>query len=63
MGEPRSYVIRIYRKGFRSLTGVVEDTATNAQRAFRDEQELLAVLRDFKPGRPSPSRAKRITGK
>ena len=47
MGGPRSYVIRIYRQGFRSLSGMVEDAATKAQRSFRDEKELLAILRNF----------------
>jgi hypothetical protein len=45
MREPRSYIVRIYRRGFRSLSGVVEDTRTNTQHPFRDTEELIAVLR------------------
>jgi hypothetical protein len=60
MREPRSYVVRIYRQGFRSLSGTVEDTATTAQRHFRNEEELLSVLRGFNAQAPSPSRRKQF---
>jgi len=45
MREPRSYVVRIYRQGFRTLCGVVEDTHSGGARAFRSAEELLALLR------------------
>lgn len=45
MAGLRSYVVRIYRQGFRSLSGVVEDTNTGGKRAFRNIRELSALLR------------------
>lgn len=45
MREPRSYVVRIYRQGFRTLGGVVEDTHSGGVRPFRSAEELLALLR------------------
>jgi len=45
MRVPRSFIVRIYRWGFRALSGVIEDTRTNAQQPFRDIDELIAVLR------------------
>jgi len=45
MREPRSYVVRIYRQGYRSLSGTVEDTRTTATRPFRNTQQLAALLR------------------
>lgn len=44
MRQLRSYVVRIYGQGYRTLSGVVEDTRTSAQRAFRDNDELLTLL-------------------
>lgn len=59
MGEPRSYVVRIYRRGYRSLSGVVEDTRTSGQRSFRNADELITALRCpgplAAPGEQSPS--------
>ncbi|MEQ1879742.1 MAG: hypothetical protein ABL878_02100 [Burkholderiales bacterium] len=49
MRQPKSYVVRIYRQGARSLTGVVEDVRNGEQRPFSDAQELWTILR-----RPSP---------
>jgi hypothetical protein len=46
MREPRSYVVRIYRQGFRTLSGFVEDTHTGGKRPFRDLQELSVLLRE-----------------
>ena len=46
MREPRSYVVRIYRQGFRALSGVVEDTHTGGKRSFRDLRELSVLLRE-----------------
>ena len=45
MPGPRSYIVRVYRQGFRSLAGVVEDIATQGQRAFRNVNELSRWLR------------------
>ena len=58
MAGPRSYVVRIYRQGFRSLAGVIEDTATTTACKFRDEEELLAILRGFCPDKSSLSEQK-----
>jgi hypothetical protein len=52
MREPRSYIVRIYRQGYRSLSGIVEDTQTGSQRAFRNTQELSVLLRG--PIAPAP---------
>jgi hypothetical protein len=45
MGQPRSYVVRIYRQGFRKVSGVVEDTKTGNQTPFSTIDELWAALR------------------
>lgn len=45
MRVPDSYIVRIYRKGFRTLSGVVEDTRNGGVRGFRSADELLALLR------------------
>jgi hypothetical protein len=44
MHEPRSYIVRIYRQGYRSLSGIVEDTQTGRTRAFRNTRQLSALL-------------------
>jgi hypothetical protein len=41
----RSYVVRVYRQGARSLVGVVEDTSNGAQRPFESVDQLWALLR------------------
>jgi len=53
MRQPRSYIVRIYRQGVRSLTGVVEDARTGEQRSFSSAQDLWALLRRRSPG-PAP---------
>jgi hypothetical protein len=58
MRELRSYVVRIYRQGFRTLCGLVEDTHTGQQRAFRDERELVDLLRDSRDGPATAQKAK-----
>jgi hypothetical protein len=59
MRGPVSYVVRIYRRGFRSLGGVVEDTRSGRAHAFRNVEELLALLRmSLAPDAPSRRRAK-----
>ena len=50
MLQPRSYIVRIYRQGARSLTGVVEDARSGEQRAFSSMQELWVLLRRPTPG-------------
>ena len=45
MREPRSYVVRIYRQGYRTIAGTIEDTHTTNKRPFRTSHELLALLR------------------
>ena len=45
MREPRSYVVRVYRQGYRGLCGVVEDTRTGETHAFRDVRQLTTLLR------------------
>ena len=58
MPGPRSYIVRVYRQGFRSLAGVVEDIATQGQRAFRDVNELSKWLRGpIHPERPQNGEA------
>ena len=52
MGVPGSYVVRIYRRGFRTLFGVVEDTQSGGTRAFRSGEELVALLRSRIPVAP-----------
>ena len=50
MRQPRSYIVRVYRQGARSLTGVVEDARTGEQRPFSNMQELWILLRHPLPG-------------
>lgn len=45
MAEPRSFIVRIYRKGVRSLTGTVEDAARGSMAPFQSMEELWALLR------------------
>ena len=45
MRQPRSYIVRVYRQGARSLTGVVEDARTGEQRPFSSMQDLWMLLR------------------
>lgn len=45
MGQPRNYVVRVYRRGFESLEGLVEDTRTGAEQPFSSIEQLWALLR------------------
>lgn len=45
MREPRSYIVRIYRQGYRSLSALVEDARTGSKRPFLNTQELIDLLR------------------
>jgi hypothetical protein len=56
MHEPRSYIVRIYRQGYRSLSGIVEDTQTGRTRAFRNTRQLSALLRGSVAIPPSTGR-------
>jgi hypothetical protein len=56
MRQPRSYIVRVYRQGARSLNGVVEDARTGERRPFSNMQELWALLRHSSYG-ATPTRA------
>jgi hypothetical protein len=58
MRQPRSYIVRIYRQGARSLNGVVEDARTGEQRSFSSVQALWSLLRrsSFRSTPPSSER-------
>jgi hypothetical protein len=45
MRQLRSYIVRIYRQGARTLTGIVEDPRTGAQRPFETAAALWDLLR------------------
>lgn len=59
MRQPRSYIVRIYRQGARSLTGVVEDPRTGEQRSFSSVQDLSILLRRSSLGSAPPSGTKK----
>lgn len=54
MSGPRAYIVRIYRQGFQSLGGTVEDTATAGTRSFKDVEELARHLQAPIPPLPDP---------
>lgn len=54
MRQPRSYIVRVYRQGARSLTGVVENARTGEQRPFSSMQDLWMLLRRTSFGSTSP---------
>jgi hypothetical protein len=43
--EPRSFIVRVYRKGARSLAGTVENAARGSMAPFQSMEELWALLR------------------
>ena len=45
MREPRSYIVRIYRQGARTLIGVIENAQTGKQQPFSSFQQLWKLLR------------------
>jgi len=55
MTGPRTYIVRIYRQGFATLDGVVEDAATSGSRPFRDLAALGRHLLAPIPPRSAPS--------
>jgi hypothetical protein len=59
MREPRSYIVRIYRQGYRSLSGIVEDAQSGGRRPFRNTRELSVLLRaSISPAPPIGRKAK-----
>ena len=64
MQELRSYVVRIYRQGARTLTGVIEDTRDGTQRGFDSVDELWRLLRHrrLRPARVAAPAKGRQTG-
>ena len=52
MARPYHYVVRIYRRGYASLEGLVEDTCTGAERRFSTAEQLWSLLH-----RPIPRKA------
>jgi hypothetical protein len=60
MREPRSYIVRIYRQGYRSLAGTVEDTRSGTSRGFRNTRELAVLLRGSIQA-PNPLERKAVT--
>lgn len=45
MRVPRTYIVRIYRQGYRSLTGSVEDAERMGVRSFSNMRQLGLLLR------------------
>jgi hypothetical protein len=56
MRQPRSYIVRIYRQGYRTLSGIAEDALTSEVQPFRNVEELLALLRSPIAGGPPAER-------
>ncbi len=54
MREPRSFIVRIYRQGARTLTGVIEDAQTQRQYSFSSMQQLWTLLRRRTPDSTAP---------
>jgi hypothetical protein len=51
----RTYIVRIYRQGVRTLVGVVEDAGTQAEKAFGSIEELGELLREpIEPAQHAP---------
>jgi hypothetical protein len=63
MREPRGYIVRIYRRGFRTFAGTVEDTQTCNKQTFKTTDELLVLLRApiATQAAPRPSRRRSST--
>jgi hypothetical protein len=54
----RSYIVRIYRQGARTLTGIVEDPQSGATHPFGSMEEVWVHLRARK--RRPPARARSV---
>ncbi|HEY7642267.1 MAG TPA: hypothetical protein VH814_21215 [Steroidobacteraceae bacterium] len=50
--EPRSYVVRVYRRTTRWFAGYVEDVRSGQVRPFRSAHELWSAIGG--PARPAP---------
>lgn len=46
MRQPHHYVVRIYRRGFSTLEGLVEDVRSGTEHAFSTMEELWRLLRE-----------------
>lgn len=44
MVQSSSYVIRIYRRGFSTLEGLIEDSGTGERKSFSKMEELWSIL-------------------
>lgn len=51
-GQPRSLIVRIYRHGYSTLSGVVEDVASGAQEPFANLEELWEALKSMVRRKP-----------
>jgi hypothetical protein len=54
MAQPRSYIVRVYRRGFVQLSGLVEDVAAGTEHTFKTAEELHALLGALSRHRASP---------
>ena len=52
MRAPRSYIVRIYRRGYLTLAGTVEEVCTGRRSNFASGEELCRMLRIFGLDRP-----------
>lgn len=57
VAEPRSFIVRIYRKGARSLAGTVQDAAYGSMAPFQSMEELWTLLRSDRFRRKRGSRS------
>lgn len=64
MAQASSYVIRIYRRGFSTLEGLVEDSRTGEQRSFSKMEELWSILQgaSSSPGKRQSARSESSAG-
>lgn len=52
--EPRSYVVRVYRRSMQQFAGFVEDVRTGRSRAFSTAAELWRAIGGSGPDPKSP---------
>ncbi len=57
--EPRSYVVRVYRRTARWFAGHVEDVRSGQMRPFRSAQELWSAIGGPEGAAPRKSTASR----
>jgi hypothetical protein len=58
-GHPRSLIVRIYRHGYATLAGVVEDAATGVERSFVNPEELWEAVQSMVAMKPKRRRRRR----